>query len=171
MNTWQLIQLGSLWGLVFGLAFCVITLILGRINAAMLLNDYPPDIRAKYGPMSPETRKQANKATLPLLATLGLILVLGLGQLRSQTGALTFLNTFIVATMIFQVWNLIDLVLLDWFILLTLRPQFMILPGTEGLAGYTNYRFHFQKFLNGIVFTLILSGIVTLIAIGVEAIL
>jgi len=171
MNIWQLVQLGSIWGLVFGLAFCAFTLILGRINAAMLVNDYPPDIRAQYGPMSPETRKQANNATLPLLTTLGLILILGLGQLRSQTGGLTFLNTFLVSTTIFQVWNLLDLVLLDWFILLTIRPQFMILPGTEGLAGYHNYRFHFQKFLNGIVFTLILSGIVTLIAIGVEAVL
>lgn len=68
-------------------------------------------------------------------------------------------------------WNLLDLVLLDWFLLMTLKPSFMILPGTEGMKGYRDYAFHFRKFLNGIVFTLILSGIVTVIAMGVEALI
>ena len=171
MSIMQLIQLGLLWGTVFGVVFSIAMLIIGRVNAEMILNDYPPDIRAKVGPMSEKTRKQANLASLPLLATLGLIVVLGLGQLRNLTGELTFVNTFIVTTTIFQVWNLIDLVLLDWFLLMTLKPRFMILPGTEGMAGYSNYGFHFRKFLNGIVFTLILSVIVTVIALGVEIIL
>jgi hypothetical protein len=164
----QLIQLGLLWGTVFGVVFSIAMLIIGRVNAEMILNDYPPDIRTKFGPMSEKTRKQANLASLPLLATLGLIVVLGLGQLRNLTGELTFVNTFIVTTTIFQVWNLIDLVLLDWLLLMTLKPRFMILPGTEGMAGYSNYGFHFHKFLNGIVFTLILSVIVTTIALGME---
>ncbi len=171
MNTIQLLQHGMIWGLIFGTTFCAATLLLGRINVEMLLNEYPPDIRAKFGPMSAEARKQANKATLPLLAALSLIILLGLAQLRNITGSLTFFDTFLVTTMMFQVWNLMDLVVLDWFILMTLRPRFMILPGTEGLGGYNDYRFHFRKFLNGIVFTLILSGVVTGIAMGVEALL
>jgi len=56
----------------------------------MILNDYPPDVRAKFGPMSDKTRKQANIASLPLLV------VPGLGQLRNMTGELTLLDTFIV---------------------------------------------------------------------------
>jgi hypothetical protein len=47
----------------------------------------------------------------------------------------------------------------------------MILPGTEGLAGYRGYHFHFQKFLKGIVSTLMLSGMVTAFAIGLESLL
>lgn len=166
MNT--ILQLGLVWGTVFGVVFSIAMLIIGRINAEMILNDYPPDIRAKYGPMNERTRRQANLVTLPLLATLGLIVVLGLGQLRSVNGQLTFLSTFIFTTVIFQVWNLLDLVLLDWLLLMTLRPRFMILPGTEGMAGYRDYGFHFRKFLNGIVFTLLLSLVVTAIALGVE---
>ena len=171
MNIFQLLQLGLFWGVVFGLVFSIAMLIIGRVNAEMILNDYPPDVRAKFGPMSEKTRKQANLASLPLLATLGLIVALGLGQLRNLTGVLTFLNTFIVVTTIFQMWNLLDLVLLDWFLLMTLKPRFMILPGTEGMAGYSDYGFHFRKFLNGIVFTLILSGVVTAIALGMEIII
>jgi len=171
MSVMQLIQLGALWGVIFGVVFSIAMLIIGRVNAEMILNDYPPDVRAKFGPMSEKTRKQANLASLPLLATLGLIVALGLGQLRNLTGELTFLNTFIVSTVIFQMWNLLDLVLLDWFLLMTLKPRFMILPGTEGMAGYSDYGFHFRKFLKGIMFTLILSGVVTTIALGMEIII
>lgn len=171
MNTLQLVQHGSLWGLIFGMVFCVATLILGRINVEMLLNDYPPDIRAKFGSMSAEARKQANLASLPLLGMLIAVTIAALIQLRQSAGGLKLANTLIVTIVIFQVWNLMDLILLDWFILMTLRPRFMILPGTEGSAGYRDYRFHFRKFLNGIVFTLILSGIVTAVALGIDALL
>lgn len=168
MNIMQLIQLGAIWGTVFGVVFSIAIMIMGRVNAEMILNDYPPDVRAKFGAMSERTRRQANLATLPLLATLGLVIALGLGQLRNILGELTFVNTFIVSTVIFQMWNLLDLVLLDWFLLMTLKPRFMILPGTEGMAGYSDYMFHFRKFLNGIVFTLILSLVVTAIAMLTE---
>ena len=171
MNTMQLFQIGLVWGSIFGVVFSVAMLIIGRINAEMILNDYPPDIRTKHGPMSDSTRKQTNKVTLPLLATLGLVLALGLGQLRNVTGELTFVETLIVSTVIFQVWNLLDLILLDWFLLMTLKPKFMILPGTEGMAGYSDYKFHFHKFLNGIVFTFILALLVTGIALGVEMVI
>lgn len=171
MNILQLLQLGAIWGTVFGVIFSAAMLIIGRINAEMILNDYPPDIRAKYGTMSEATRKQANLMTLPLLATLGLIVALGLGQLREISGALTFVETLVVSTVIFQMWNLLDLILLDWFLLMTLKPKFMILPGTEGMAGYRDYMFHFRKFLNGIVFTFILALAVTVIALGVELVI
>ena len=171
MNLMQLFQLGLVWGTVFGVIFSIAILIIGRINAEMILNDYPPDIRAKYGAMSEATRKQANLITLPLLATLGLVVALGLGQLREISGALTFVETLIVSTVIFQMWNLLDLVLLDWFLLMTLKPKFMILPGTYGMAGYRDYGFHFKKFLNGIVFTFILALVVTVIALGVELVI
>jgi hypothetical protein len=171
MNIMQLLQLGLVWGTVFGLVFSAAMLIIGRINAEMILNDYPPDVRAKYGPMSEATRKQANMATLPLLATLGLVVALGLGQLRDLSGELTFIETLIVSTVIFQMWNLLDLVLLDWFLLMTLKPKFMILPGTEGMAGYRDYGFHFKKFLNGIVLTFILALVVTVVALGVELVI
>lgn len=171
MEMMQLFQLGSFWGAVFGLVFSLGILLIGRVNAEMILNDYPPDIRARYGPMSERTRRQAALASIPLLAALGLVLLLALGQLKSTAGQFTFVNTFLFTTVIFQTWNLIDLVLLDWLLLMGLKPRFMILPGTEGMAGYRNYAFHFRKFLNGTVLTLTPSLIVTGIAIGVQVVM
>lgn len=171
MDTIALLSFGSLWGLIFGAVFCAATLIIGRINAAMLLNDYPPDVRAAFGPMSATLRRQAQIASLPLLIALLLVIVLALAQFRRLTGELEWLPTFIVLVVIFQVWNLVDLFILDWFLLMTLRPRFMILPGTEGLAGYRDFAFHFRKFLNGIFFTLLLAGVSTAIAMLVEALI
>jgi hypothetical protein len=168
MQLSQLFQLGLFWGVMFGLTFSLATLIMGRINAGMLLNDYPPDIRAKHEPMDETTRKQARQAMFPLLATLGLIIVLGLVQLRQFSGELLFVNTFIFTAILLQTWNLIDLVLLDWFLLMTIKPRFMTLPGTEGMAGYRDYKFHFRKFLSGIFFTLVLALAVTCMSIAVE---
>lgn len=168
MNTVQLLQHGGFWGLIFGVVFCAAVLVLGKINVEMLLNEYPPDIRARFGPMSAKTRQQASLAGIPLLIVLLSVVFMALVQLRRIDGELTLVNTLIVTTLIFQIWNLIDLLVLDWFILMTLRPRFMILPGTEGLSGYHDFRFHFQKFLNGIALTLIFSGLVTAVALGVE---
>ena len=36
----------------------------------------------------------------------------------------------------FSVFNLLDWLMLDWLIVVTIRPGFLILPGTESLAGY-----------------------------------
>ncbi len=125
-------------------------------------------MRAKFGAMDASTRQQAKLASLPLLAILTTIVALALTSLHKQAGELIAPDTFIVTLTLFQVWNLIDFILLDLFLLMTLRPRFMILPGTEGMAGYRDLYFHFRKFLIGIVWTFILSGLVTLIALVVE---
>jgi hypothetical protein len=54
---------------------------------------------------------------------------------------------------------------------MTLRPRFMILPGTEGLAGYRDYRFHFQKFINGMGLTVVLGLVIAGIAVGLETLI
>ena len=47
-----------------------------------------------------------------------------------------------------------------------LQPGFVVLPGTEGMAGYEDYAFHFRAFLVGLAGSLVLS----LIIAGVTAI-
>jgi hypothetical protein len=98
---------------VFGGLFCAGTLILGRINAEMLLNGYPPDIRTKFGPTKLETRKMANIANQILLFALLAVIVLALAQLRRSAGEPMIANSFIVTTLVFQLWNLLDLLVLD----------------------------------------------------------
>ncbi|MDH3734751.1 MAG: hypothetical protein OEU54_14585 [Gemmatimonadota bacterium] len=59
--------------------------------------------------------------------------------------------------MALSVFNLVDLLILDWLILVRIQPGFVVLPGTEGLAGYDDYRFHGHAFLIGTTGILVVS--------------
>jgi len=74
---------------------------------------------------------------------------MGVSQLRAgSAGEIPFLTAFVHVFVMLSVFNLVDLLLLDWP-LVAIVPAFMILPGTEGLAGYKDYWFHFRGFLIG----------------------
>ncbi|HRI67115.1 MAG TPA: hypothetical protein PK156_22880 [Polyangium sp.] len=171
MNWLQVIQVGATWGVVLSLTFTAAVLVMGRIDVMMLLREYPPDVQAKAGPMPEVSRRRAKRMQIPLVLVSDFVVACGLWQLRSLLGELRFAETFLASTVIFQIWNLIDLLWLDWFILMTLRPRFMILPGTDGLAGYRDYKFHVNKFGRGIVLTTIMALIVTVVAVGLEALI
>jgi hypothetical protein len=40
--------------------------------------------------------------------------------------------------------SLLSMLILDWLIFVTVQPAFVVIPGTEGLAGYRDYWFHFE---------------------------
>lgn len=52
---------------------------------------------------------------------------------------------------------MVDLVVLDWLIFVRSRPRFIVLPGTEGMAGYKDYFFHLKGFLVGVVLSAAVS--------------
>lgn len=62
--------------------------------------------------MSLSARRQAGWAGIILLALLFVILIGGLLHLRGQLG-LGWANTFLFLLIVFQLWNLIDLLVLD----------------------------------------------------------
>ncbi|MDH4363432.1 MAG: hypothetical protein OEY70_05005 [Acidimicrobiia bacterium] len=110
-------------------------------------------------------------ATVPLVAVLGLVVFLALRQLSDGSGGLALVDTLIVCTPMFQTWNLLDLVLLDWFLLMTLKPSFRVIPGTEGTAGYRDHRFHIRQFVNGVALATVLAVPVTLLALAIDRLL
>ena len=126
-------------------------------NAEMWLQDYPPDVRAKYGPpRRPGTRRQQ------VLVAGGLLLFLLLWPIHSTRrrragngGRLSFRAAFLHAAGLLGLFNLFDAVVLDYLILTRMQPQFAILPGTEGMAGYQDLGLQGRAFLKGNVFVLL----------------
>jgi hypothetical protein len=57
---------------------------------------------------------------------------------------LSFLTAFINSALIFLFFAAWDLLILDWLVFVTIQPDFVVIPGTEGLAGYKDYWFHFR---------------------------
>ena len=94
-----------------------------------------------------------------------LLSILRLDQMVA--GVPSFLEVFVNIFTLFLVFNIVDLLILDWLIFCAITPRFIVLPGTEGMAGYKDYGFHFRGFLIGCVICLVsglvFAGIATLV--------
>ena len=55
------------------------------------------------------------------------------------------------AYLLFQIFNLFDLVVLDWGVMMAINPAKPPIEGTENAPGYRDFRFHVFKSLKGIV--------------------
>jgi len=156
----------ALWsGLALSLYLGSAFIALSFLNPEMWLGDYPPDIREAWGPMSPAARRQKWLLGVPVLAiALGMI-VLATAQIRGvppPSFGEVWLHTFVMLS----VFNLVDLLVIDWLLFVRVRPAFVVLPGTEGMAGYDDYGFHARAFLVGTagiaIFSMIVAGVAVL---------
>lgn len=131
------------------------------INPEMWLDDYPPDIRAKFGPMSAKAKRLKWVAGILVLGFfLGIVVAAARQWVQAHLAQFTFGELFWSSFLIFNLFNLFDLLILDWLIFVTIQPRIAILPGTEGAAGYKNYAFHFFASLKGMAGSVVVSGIV-----------
>jgi hypothetical protein len=155
-----LLQHSLFYGVILGISVCGLFLAGAYLDPEVMLRGYPPDIKAKYGPASARAQKRQTLLGIPVALALFGTLVVAIVRLADLNGGrLTFLAVFACASIMLLVLNLVDLVINDWLIFATIRPKFVVLPGTEGMAGYHDYRFHFRQFLKGVVGSLI-SGVV-----------
>lgn len=143
----------------------LILLLILRFNPRILLNDYPKDVQAVAAPKTPTERKWTLLVGIPYLLVLLLVPFFSTLSLKPQNGAFValFVNAFGVAF----IFNLVDWLLLDWLLFCTITPKFVMLPGTEGMAGYKDYAIHFRGFLIGTLLSAIcgaaIAGVVWLI--------
>jgi len=157
----------ALWaglGLSVYLGFAFFGLLL--FNPEIWIGDYPPDIRAAWGPQSPQARAQKWGFALPILGlTFAYLIVATIQAFRLGGGSLGFLDVAMHTFVMLSVFNVVDLVILDWLIFVRFTPKFAVLPGTEGLEGYDDYRFHFHTFLRGTAGIFVASLLVAAIAL------
>lgn len=119
-----------------------------RINPEIWVHDYPPDIKEKFGPKSEKARRQTWLAATPFFFLLiGGVVRSNLALKRENGGTLPFKMAFLNTYGLFVYFWLFDLVILDWLLFVTLKPSFIVLPGTEGMAGYDDYGFHLKAAL------------------------
>jgi hypothetical protein len=169
MDYLALVQHGFLYGLILSILISIVLLGGMFVNVEIMQNDYPPDVKKAYGPeKNPRTRGQKRIFSLLFLAALfGVIAWSVVSALRASSTQLTFLPLFVLTFVEIFTFNVWDLLILDWLIFVTIQPKFIFLPGTEGMAGYKDYYFHFKGFLTGIVFSLVsalvLAGIALII--------
>jgi len=153
-------------GTLVSLVASIILMVGLKINPRTFLQDYPRAIQKKVPP------KTAHEKKLSYLIGIPFMLVLVLGPFLStlalkNAGETSFLELSLNAAGILIFFNVVDWLILDWLIFCTLTPRFLVIPGSEGMAEYKDYGFHFRGFLLGIIFSclggLIIAGGIFLI--------
>ena len=131
-----------------------------RFNPRIWLQDYPPDIQNKVPPKTEREKRLSLIFGIPFLILLVAVPFASTLALRIQNGdAVSFLQLFLNAFGVAFIFNLVDLLLLDWLMFCTIIPKFIVIPGTEGLAGYKDYSYHFKAAIIGTVLSVV-SGLV-----------
>ncbi|MCA9955077.1 MAG: hypothetical protein H6657_00995 [Ardenticatenaceae bacterium] len=163
-KVWQRVRKdGRNLSLLFG-AFTSMTLLL---NPEIWLNDYPPDIKEKFGPQSEKARRQGWLVAIPFfLLLIGPVVRSNLALKKENGGVLpfkmAFLNTY---GQFVYVW-LFDLVIMDWLLFVTVQPKRIVLPGTEGAAGYKDYGFHLKAALPALPIMILPSLLIAALTYG-----
>jgi hypothetical protein len=149
------------YGVALSLVLSVLLIAVIRISPRLMLPDYPKDVQAAVPPQTVTEQRQARIMTVILIVLLvGFSLAAALTARAAGSG---FVGTFLSAAGVPFVFNVVDLLILDWLIFCTFKPAFSVLPGTEGMAGYNNYAMHVRGFVMGTLLSVVVGGVVAII--------
>lgn len=159
------IQLLLIDGGILTIVFSVF--VIGSIiwKPRLWLQDFPADIQAMLPPKTEIEKRQSIMLAIPFF----IVLFGGLGLSAVRYGTENgFLAMAFHIYLVWQIVNLVDLVVIDWGGMMLIDPQNPPLAGTAGAKGYRDFKFHFIGFIKGslmgIVFALIVVGVVFLLA-------
>ena len=152
-----------LYGLLLSVLFSAMILSMVLVNPRLMLQDYPKDVQAAVPPKTAAEKRQTLYWGLPLwVFLLGCPTVAALWVKAANGNAL---EIFVAAFGVLFLSNLVDWLILDWLIFCTITPSFVVLQGTEGMAGYKNYGMHFRGFLIGTVLAILIGLLITAILV------
>lgn len=128
-------------------------------------HDYPKDVRKAANISIPSKKHRMQGlafATVGFIFLFGLLIAFAISAFKGQE--LYFWKIFIHLWIICIIWNIIDLVIVDWLFICLLSLKYFVLPKTENYEGNKNYKFHFIGFLKGFITMTIVASIFTVIS-------
>jgi hypothetical protein len=142
LDTARIVRDGALLSVV---ASTYLPLLL-RFNPRIFLGHYPKQIREIVPPKSEKEQRMSILLGLLIGAPFAAALFWRTATLKSRS----FWELFAYAFVLFM-FNLVDLLILDWLIVCWVKPHWVILPGTEHIEVPNPYLHHFKEFLMGTI--------------------
>ena len=133
-------------------------------NPRLMLQDYPPAIKAIVPPKTDAERRLSTWLGMPFLLVLLFYPIYATFGFKSNSES-GFFALWLYAFGIAFAFNLWDWLVLDWLVFCTITPKKFVIPGSEGHPAYKDYAFHFRGFLIGTAF----SALMGMIAAGIVA--
>jgi hypothetical protein len=162
MNIARILFDGTLLSLIMGV------FVFGSLwyNPRLWLQDYPKAIQAKVPPLTRQEKQEQKLLMIPiLLAMIGT----PLWSAYQLGGEAPFLTVYFTAFLVTNIFNLFDAVVIDWLVLIVLKPKFAVLPGTEDMAHLLrDPKMHLSAYLRGIVFCAGFSLVIALVVMVVR---
>lgn len=152
-------------GMLLSAVLTIMTVVSFLINKEMWLDKYPPEVKAKWGPISKKARRQHFLFAISFFGVLIGALVYDVIRLeRVSATPPSFLAIFTSIVIVLVLFNLVDAVIIDWLILQVLWPGLARLPGTEDMAGNKDKQRWVKNLLKGFVLAplagLLVAGVV-----------
>jgi len=143
------------------------SLILGSLayNPRLWRQDFPQGIQAVVPPLTEREKRQRTWIALPFFAVMLIPTIWSILRVEAVLGGLTFGEAWLHVFIIWMTFNLIDLIVLDWLIVVAWNPRRLRLPGTEDVMHLNNYAFHFQGFLKGTLMGAAFSAIIAVLVV------
>jgi hypothetical protein len=142
-------------GAVLSAALTAVILVSLFYNPRIWINDAPPRVRMRAPPLSVIERRARAAAGVLLLLTFAAVTFWSASRLLTRHGATLSLGTaFSHFVGVFFVFNLSDLLVIDWLVLLVLRPKVLRLSvaGLSYEETVGSYAYHFRGFIIGLGF-------------------
>jgi len=131
-------------------------LVLLRFTPRMFLKHFPKEIQEIVPPKSEKERRMSILLGVPLgLLFIGSTFASALLWRGSAQGSQSFWELFAHVFGLFFLFNLVDLLILDWLIVCRFTPRWLIIPGTDHIVMPKEYLYHFKGFLMGTVVSVI----------------
>ncbi len=156
-----------LYGVILSVLLAVLILWSVWFNPEMWLHDAPKEVQAKFGPISAKAKRQRTLFAILVFAPVIALPWLALSQLAASGVSLDFWPVFVTLYTIMMLFNLVDLLLIDWLVIEWWRPDFLFSrsPLLAALLPEDDYAFHFFGFLKGTVgitlVSLVVAGVVS----------
>ena len=128
-------------------------------NPRLWINDAPEPARKLAAPLSPAERRDRWIVAGILLLTIGVVTAWSAARLIARDPAPSFGTLFTHFVAVFFLFNLFDLVVIDWLVLLVMRPAFarLSIPGLSHEETVGGYGYHFVGFLKGLGFITVMG--------------
>lgn len=125
-----------------------------RLNPRLWLQDAPRAIQDAVPPKTAAEQRTTRMLAVPFLALTLAVPVIAVVHARPPG----FLGALAVAYGVLMVFNVVDLVLIDWLLVCAITPRWIVTPGTEHLiAHYKDYGSHARLFVKGCLMLLVIS--------------
>lgn len=134
-------------------------------NPRIALSDYPPDVKAVVPPRTKRELQLGILISIPMLLVCVALPLHSVWLVKQQSGGIiTYAMAFATLFGEYFLVSMFDLLVLDLWMFYTWTPKFLVLPGTEGLPGYKDYRPHLKAQLTkGNLLLVVFSAVLALV--------